>query len=87
MILMLIDRYKKSQGGKNEIDRSGGERQFAIAVMREYILEWCENRDEMWLYLEHGKKGVLWEVVMKIIGIDEIEGAQLLKDFLERQEL
>lgn len=86
MILVLIDRYKKSQGGKDEIDRSGGERQFAIAVLREYIIGWHENREEMWLYLEKGEKGALWEVLMKILNIDPIEGSQLLKNFLESQE-
>lgn len=86
MIIGEIDRYKRSQGGKNGTDRSGGERQFAMAMLREYILGWGEDREEMWLYLEHGKKGVLWELVMKILCIDPIEGSTLLKKFLERQD-
>lgn len=81
-----IDTYRRSQGGKHSIDRSGGERQFAMSILREYMVEWEENREGMEIYLEIGRRGLLWELVMKILCIDELEGARLFRNYLERQD-
>lgn len=85
-IIIEIERYRRSQGSLGALDRSGGERQFAIRVLWEYLIGWEEDREEMEMYLKSERKGRLWDVLMAILGIDRYEGAEILLKFLKEKD-